>query len=72
MGCEVFQGTKIAKVNKKRAADPTAMAFLSMVPEALEGMIRDDWAVASYDPRLSRVKLREAGTGFHLNKDTRG
>jgi len=55
---------------KARAADPVAMTFLSMLPEAMEGMIRDGWITASYDPKQPRAMLTNSGAGFHLNRDT--
>lgn len=54
---------------KERANDPVAMRFLSMLPEAIEGMIRDGWIKASYNPMLPKARLVEMGTGFHLNRD---
>jgi len=54
----------------QHAGDPTAMTFLSMLPEALEGMIRDGWIRASYNPKLPLAQLFQQGTGFRLNKDT--
>jgi hypothetical protein len=62
----------VDQMAKQRASDPAAMMFLSMLPEALEGMIRDGWVKATYDPRLPRAALRSASTGFRLNKDTAG
>ena len=55
---------------KEQAGDPRAMTFLSMLPESMEGMIRDGWIRASYDPKLPLARLVNRGTGFHLNKDT--
>ncbi len=60
----------MAQMAKDRAHDPVAMTFLSMLPEAMEGMIRDGWIRASYDPKLARAKLVQHGTGFRLNRDT--
>jgi len=59
----------ISQMAKQRSGDPAAMTFLSMLPEALEGMIRDGWIQASYDPKLPRARLVQQGTGFHLNRD---
>ena len=42
---------------------------LGMVPEAMEGMIRDGWICASLDPNLPLLKLQAMGTGFRWNGD---
>lgn len=55
---------------KQHAGDPTAMNFLSMLPEALEGMIRDGWIRATYNANLPLAQLFQQGTGFRLNTDT--
>ncbi|AIE87560.1 NAD(P)/FAD-dependent oxidoreductase [Fimbriimonas ginsengisoli] len=55
---------------QQRAHDPVAMTFLGMLPEAMEGMVRDGWIRASYDPKLPRATLVQHGTGFHRNRDT--
>ncbi|HWD37449.1 MAG TPA: NAD(P)/FAD-dependent oxidoreductase [Fimbriimonas sp.] len=55
---------------KQFANDPVAMTFLGMLPEAMEGMIRDGWIKASFDPRLPRARLGQSGAGFQLNRDT--
>jgi len=60
----------MAHMARANASDPTSMTFLAMMPEAMEGMIRDGWLRATYDPKLPLAQLKQAGTGFHLNKDT--
>ncbi|HEY3780277.1 MAG TPA: NAD(P)/FAD-dependent oxidoreductase [Fimbriimonadaceae bacterium] len=59
----------MAAMAKERAHEPAAMAFLGKVPEALEGMIRDGWIRASYDPKLPKAELVQIGTGFRVNRD---
>ena len=60
----------IATMAQEQAHDPEAMTFLAMLPEAIEGMIRDGWIKPTYDPKLPMVDLITDKTGFHLNKDT--
>jgi flavin-dependent dehydrogenase len=60
----------MAHMAKQHAGDPTAVTFLGMLPEAMEGMIRDGWITASYDPKLPTASLTQQGAGFHLNRDT--
>jgi flavin-dependent dehydrogenase len=57
------------RMAKEHSADPQAMTFLSMLPETMEGMIRDGWIRPTYDRRLPLVRLLQNQTGFHLNKD---
>lgn len=61
----------MAQMAQESKNDPEAMTFLSMLPEAMEGMIRDGWIRASYDPSLPLVQLINDRTGFHLNTDTK-
>lgn len=59
----------MAQMAKERSHEPDVRMFLSMLPEAIEGMIRDGWIRASYDPALPKVSLISDRTGFHLNRD---
>jgi flavin-dependent dehydrogenase len=61
---------QMAAMVETQGDDPEVMMFLSMLPEALEGMIRDGWVKASYDDRLPLSQLISDRTGFHLNTDT--
>lgn len=56
------------RMAKDRAGESAAMTFLTKLPEAIEGMIRDGWINASYDPALPRAELVQHGASFHLNK----
>ncbi len=60
----------MAHMAKERADEPAAMSFLSKLPEAIEGMVRDGWVKVTYDPSLPLAKLMVHGTGFRPNKDT--
>jgi len=60
----------MSQMAQQSANDPEAMTFLSMLPEAIEGMIRDGWIRASYDPSLPLVQVVSDRTGFHLNRDS--
>jgi len=61
---------QMAAMAETQGNDPEVMTFLSMLPEALEGMIRDGWIKASYDESLPLARLVSDRTGFHLNTDT--
>jgi len=61
----------MSHMSREQAGNQTVTTFLSMLPEAMEGMIRDGWLQATYDPKLPLAQIKQGGTGFHLNKDTR-